>query len=303
MLAKFDYLGFMAQFNRHITDIQELHTRVKYYAATHEFIQQHNASNKSSVAGHNQFSDWSPAEYKHMLGYVAEESHVRNEVWLDASNTSPIDWRSEGGVTGVKDQGQCGSCWAFATIAGFETAQFVANGTLLSFAEQQIVDCSGNAYFNFGCNGGMAERAYNYMAASDGTALEADYPYTSGTTGTKSSSGCLGDGQPITSHKATSSVEVTKNDPDQLKAALAIGAVTVGIEADTMYFQTYQSGILDDASACGTTLDHAVTAVGWGVDDSNTEYWIIKNSWSSTWGEDGYVRMAIVDGIGICGVQ
>ena len=140
------------------------------------------------------------------------------------------------------------------------------------------------------------------MAASDGTALEADYPYTSGTTGTKSSSGCLGDGQPITSHKATSSVEVTKNDPDQLKAALAIGAVTVGIEADTMYFQTYQSGILDDAAACGTTLDHAVTAVGWGV-DGDTEYWIIKNSWASTWGEDGYVRMAIVDGIGICGVQ
>ena len=150
----------------------------------------------------------------------------------------------------------------------------------------------------------MAARGYSYMADSDGTALESDYPYTSGTTGTTSSSGCLGDKQPLTSHKATSHVTVTANDPDQLKAALKLGAVTVGIEADTKYFQTYQSGIMDDESACGTTLDHAVTAVGWGVDaDTKTEYWIIKNSWSNTWGESGYVRMAIVDGIGVCGVQ
>ena len=149
----------------------------------------------------------------------------------------------------------------------------------------------------------MAARAYSYMESGiAGVALEADYPYTSGTTGTKSSSGCLGEGQPVTSQTASSHVAVTPDSVDQLKAALQLGAVTVGIEADTFYFQTYQSGILDDGAKCGTQLDHAVTVVGWGTEGS-TDYWIVKNSWSTTWGEDGYVRLAIQDGIGVCGVQ
>ena len=103
MLNTFNYLGFMAQFNRQITDVTELATRVKYFKATHDYILQHNASNTSSVAGHNQFSDWSPAEYKHMLGYVQDPTYVRNVKVLDATNAGPIDWRAQGGVTGVKD--------------------------------------------------------------------------------------------------------------------------------------------------------------------------------------------------------
>jgi len=151
----------------------------------------------------------------------------------------------------------------------------------------------------------MTARAYNYMESGiSGVALEADYPYTSGSTGSKSSFGCLGDSEPVTSETAKSHVSVEVDNVDQLKAALQLGAVTVGIEADTKYFQTYQSGILSDGAACGTQLDHAVTVVGWGSDASaGMDYWIVKNSWSSTWGEDGYVRLAIQDGIGVCGVQ
>jgi len=198
----------------------------------------------------------------------------------------------------VKDQGQCGSCWAFSSTGALEGAHYKASGELLSFSEQQLVDCSGLFYGNLGCNGGMQARAFRYLE-SHKAELESVYPYTSGTTKKKSS--CAYSSDSKTAVEVKTYKNVTANSPSQMKAALAQQPLSVSIEADKRVFQTYKSGILD-STACGTKLDHAVLAVGYGS-EGGQEYWLVKNSWNTTWGDEGYVKLAIVDGDGICGVQ
>jgi len=299
MLAHFDYMSFMAEFGRQITDVTEFQTRLAAFSQVHNLINDHNATGASWVAGHNQFSDWTHAEYKAMLGYVADESVVEEPVWFEETNSSPIDWRALGAINTIQDQAQCGSCWAFSATFAFEAAHHNATGTLEKFSEQQLVSCAGARYGNFGCNGGMQNRAYNYLKKHEAIS-QVDYPYTSmtGTTGD-----CESSGKATTGVKVLTSVQITKNNVDQMKAGLAKSALAVSIEADQPVFQAYKSGVFD-SEECGTSIDHAVGVVGWGVDsDSGSEYWILRNSWGSVWGDAGYMKVKIVEGKGICGVQ
>ena len=149
-----------------------------------------------------------------------------------------------------------------------------------------------------GCNGGMQARAFRYLE-SHKAELESVYPYTSGTT--KESSSCAYSADSQTAVEVATYTNVTANSPSQMKAALAQQPLAVSIEADKRVFQTYKSGVLD-STKCGTKLDHAVLAVGYGTEDG-TDYWLVKNSWNTTWGDQGYVKLAVVDGEGICGVQ
>merc|ERR1711957_656227 len=153
----------MATYNRQITDVTEFAMRVENYTQIHNFINEHNASGANWVAGHNQFSDWSFAE----------------------SKATEVNWITGGAVTPVKDQGQCGSCWAFSTVASLEGAHFIAKGELLSFSEQQLVDCAGlsSGYGNHGCKGGLQQYGYKYYEDGHKAELESVYTYFSGTTG------------------------------------------------------------------------------------------------------------------------
>ena len=294
----FDYLGHMAKYNRMITDVQEFYTRIEEFTSVHNWINEHNASGANWTAGHNQFSDWTHAEYKAILGYVEDDSIEKEFTVFEETNADSVDWVTKGAVTPVKDQGQCGSCWAFSSTGALEGAHFVTAGELLSFSEQQLVDCSGLRYGNLGCNGGMQARAFKYLE-SHKAELESVYPYTSGTTKKKSS--CAYSSDSKTSVDVTKYTNVTANSPSQMKAALQQQPLAVSIEADKRVFQTYHSGVLD-SSACGTKLDHAVLAVGYGSENGQ-EYWLVKNSWNTTWGDKGYIKLAIQDGDGICGVQ
>lgn len=242
------------------------------------------------TVGHNHFSTWTDAEYKKLLGFRGQQA-PSNVTYLDASNlTDAVDWRTKGAVNAVKNQGQCGSCWTFSAISAFEGHHFIKTGKLESFAEQEIVDCDTTSY---GCNGGWQSHAFNYLKAHVAE-HETDYPYTA-RDGT-----CRYD-----KSKGTSTVQTYANVPSnsvaQLKAAIAQGPTSVTIEADTYVFQGYTGGILN-SKACGTNLDHAVTAVGYGS-EGGQDYYIVRNSWGASWGEQGYIRIAAVDGAGICGIQ
>ena len=297
---EFEYMNYCAEFNKVTNDVEEFNFRLSNFAATDAFIKESNADpTQTHVAGHNQFSDWSHAEYKSILGYVRGERDTRKvKIFEEGANADSLDWRTKGAVTPVKDQGQCGSCWAFSTTGSLEGAHFVATGELLSFSEQQLVDCAYIKYGNYGCNGGLQDNAYKYYEAGYNAELESVYPYTSGT-GSKGT--CQYNASSATSVTVTSYVDVTPSNPAQMMAALNEQPLAVAIEADKFCFQTYKSGVLTNAN-CGTTLDHAVLAVGYGT-ENGTDYWLIKNSWNTTWGDQGYIKLGRDSLNGTCGVQ
>ena len=295
----FDYLSYMAKFNKVVTEVEEFAMRVENFKFVHQWIEKHNASGASWKAAHNQFSDWTEAEYKQLLGYVHSDREELNIKVFEPTNADGVNWVDAGAVTPVKDQGQCGSCWAFSSTGALEGAHYIASGELLSFSEQQLVDCAYITYGNFGCNGGMQARAFRYLKTHKAE-LESVYPYFSGTT--KAKGDCAFDEASTTAVDVSSYTNVTADDVAQMKAALEQQPLAVVIEADQLVFQTYSSGILNSPE-CGTNLDHAVLAVGWGV-EGDQEYWLVKNSWGTTWGDQGYIKMAITgDDAGICGVQ
>lgn len=190
----------------------------------------------------------------------------------------------------MQNQGNCGSCWAFSAIGAMEGAHFIKTTGLVKLSEQQCVDCVEDE----GCNGGWQEDCFSY-AEGDNMNTEKDYPYTGFT------DSCWSKYQgPV---KVQNFTMVPNLSSAQLKAAIAKQPVSVTIDAGLYPFQHYFGGIITDPS-CGTALDHAVLAIGYGKDaDSGTEYYIVKNSWGADWGESGYVRIGIADGKGICGIQ
>merc|ERR1712159_235596 len=217
-----------------------------------------------------------------MTGLNAFQSKKQeNAVFLDES-TAPasVDWTTKNAVTPVKNQQQCGSCWAFSTTGSVEGVNAIATGKLQSFSEQQLVDCAGS-FGNQGCNGGLMDNGFKYIEQS-GDSLETDYPYTA-KTGT-----C--DKSKIKSAVSISGfTDVPPKNEAQLAAAVAKNPVSVAIEADQSGFQFYKTGIF--SGTCGTNLDHGVLAVGFGTDGGKA-YWKVKNSWGTTWGDKGYIRMA-----------
>ena len=230
-----------------------------------------------------------------MLGYVRSETATKNIKVFAETNADSVNWVEAGAVTPVKDQGSCGSCWAFSSTGSLEGAHFIATSELLSFSEQQLVDCAYVSYGNYGCNGGLQTNAYNYYEDGNKAELESVYGYK----GVKGS--CAYKASSATAVTVSDYADVTPDSVPQMKAALAQGPLAVAIEADKMVFQTYKTGVLN-STKCGTNLDHAVLAVGYGT-EAGQDYWLVKNSWNTTWGDQGYIKLAIVDGDGVCGVQ
>jgi len=218
-------------------------------------------------------------------GYRPELRRGERKVTLDdlrvgAYPSGSLDWVSKGAVTGIKDQGQCGSCWAFSSTGSIEGAVFLKHGHLTSLSEQQLVDCS-TAQGNAGCQGGLMDSAFKYVQ-TNGLCTESAYPYTA-KNGVCHSSSCA----PSADSKITGYKDVTHTE-NALGAAVDLTPVSVAIEADQSGFQLYKSGVF--CGTCGTSLDHGVLAVGYG-DEGTTAYWKVKNSWGTSWGEQGYIRM------------
>lgn len=296
--AEEKFMTYVSEYGKSYGTKEEFQFRLAEFAKTLIAIEEHNKKeDETHKLGISFLSDWTAEERQRLLGYREPKGgKARKEVDLpEDANADSIDWRKEGAVTPIKNQGQCGSCWAFSTTGSMEGAHHKATGDLLSLSEQQFVDC--DKLFNQGCNGGSMDLAFLY-AQNDSVMTEADYPYVSGTT--KKDGQCKyqkAEGKVLVSDY----IDVKSNNPTQLKAALNKGPVSIAIEADKAVFQHYKGGIVSSAS-CGHKLDHGVLAVGYGS-DSGQDYYIVKNSWGPQWGEDGYVRIAIESGVGICGIQ
>jgi C1A family cysteine protease len=287
-----EFIRYVANYGKSYGTKAEFEFRSAQFKDSLAKIAEHNSQNgATSTVGINQFSDRTPAEMKRMNGYkpVANKT-FRSAPMLDTSNLADsINWVDQGAVTPVKNQGQCGSCWAFSTTGSVEGAEFIATGKLTSYSEQQLVDCSG-AYGNMGCNGGLMDNAFKYIEAK-GLEAEADYAYTAR--------------QGVCKYDASKTVgavkdfvDVTPNNSDQLKAALAKGPTSVAIEADQMAFQGYTGGVI--TTGCGQQLDHGVLAVGYGTENGQ-DYFLVKNSWGASWGVNGYVKIG-AGSTNVCGI-
>lgn len=304
MSENVDWVQFQERFSKKYHSIQEYEYRFNVFLSNLQTIVQHNLDHTQNFTmGVNQFTDLTPQEFKeqYLGGFKHRVSSYGCKSFSNTTSNAPlsVDWRQKGVVNGVRDQGQCGSCWAFATTANAESVWAISSGQLLDLSEEYLVDCaSGAGYFNMGCNGGQPDSAFKYMI-NNGQCSEASYPYKAGVSKTAG-----------TCQSCTSSVvhfstcyDVVPKDQVSLMAAVATQPVVIAIEADTRYFQSYSGGILDSAS-CGTALDHAVEIVGYGS-ENGMDYWIVRNSWSNTWGENGYVRIkktSSTNDIGICGI-
>jgi len=302
-----EYEGRFANFRRHLEEIK----LAKQYSPKANFDL-------------NKFADLSKEEFARRLShkkYTGEElnrSCLANGITAVRQDTSSLptswDWRTKGVVTPVKDQGQCGSCWAFSTIGNIESQWALHGKKLIQFSEQMLVDCShgcaneppyGNVC-NQGCDGGWQWNAFGDVMTWGGVMLETAYPYTA-VTGSchMNKTGLYGH---IKNYTCLSTPSSSKGADENQMAAFLISNGPISIALDASYLESYSDGIIDPwfGWECDATqLDHALLIVGYGVENSEiwgvTPYWIVKNSWGADWGENGYFR--IVRGSGACGLN
>lgn len=301
-----EFSTFREKFNKRYSNLQELETRFAIFKKNLITILEHNSDfTQNFTMGINQFTDLTNEEFKKNIIGEGVKTNLKAgsfgcKSFVSTASGAPnsIDWRNMGVVNPVRDQGQCGSCWAFATTANAESAWALSKGQLLDLSEEYLVDCaSGVGYYNMGCNGGNPDSSFKYMI-NNGQCFESSYPYTAGIT--KTASTC----HTCTSvAKFSSCYDVKPNDQVSLKGAVAKQPVVIAIEADTKYFQSYSGGILTSTS-CGQNLDHAVIITSYG-EENGVKYWTVRNSWGPTWGEQGYVRILrseSTNDAGICGI-
>ena len=209
-----------------------------------------------------------------------------------------VNWVQMGGVTPVKNQGACGSCWAFSTTGGLEGAKFVKTGELVALSEQNLLDCD---HTDLACNGGLMDNAFKFDEKTGGLCSEEDYPYLA-----KKGKVCDTNCTDVPGTIVKTFVDVPPGKEKALLAAIAMQPISIAIEASTMSFQFYKTGVIVDNS-CGSngSIDHGVLAVGYGTDlDTQQPYFLVKNSWGKTWGDSGYVKIgrSSKNKFGICAI-
>lgn len=292
------FKDFQKQFGKVYKTPEEYKHRLKIFYDN--IIELRETKNRKDI-GHNvgitKFFDLTRAEFisKYTgLRFTNTPKNYGKEKTLSKKAKESVDWRKEGIVTRVKNQGTCGSCWAFSAIASTESAYAQKEKTLIEFSEQQLVDCS-TSYGNHGCNGGWMDFAFNYIE-DNGIEKESDYTYIA------KDQKCKVDKSKIVT-KIAGFTDISKTGA-ALESASSERVVSVAVDADKFF--SYTSGIIL-AKSCGISLNHGVTLVGYDHDkDSGLDYWIVKNSWGTNWGMDGYVwieKNLQQSGAGACGIR
>ncbi|XP_066256965.1 cathepsin L-like proteinase [Euwallacea similis] len=292
------FKSFQLQYNKVYQSDAELSLREQTFNSNVRKIDEHNQLYAQGLTTYtmdiNQFADMTPEEFSSMLKTIPlsnvslnQDANGGNMKLDDSKLPESIDWRDLGMVTAVKNQGNCGDCWAFSTTGTLEAQLAMKENTLVALSEQNLLDCDTKK--NQGCNGGAVQYAYEYII-QNGLTYEEDYPYR----GVQSSTCQKGNRKAVTL-KSYQNIE-QYNETDLKVAVGIVGPVSVAINANPLQF--YKSGVFNEV--CSNEINHAVLAVGYNTTDEGQSYWIIKNSWGINWGEDGYFRLA--RGSGLCGV-
>ncbi|XP_074273354.1 cysteine proteinase COT44-like [Silene latifolia] len=295
------------QYGKSYPSQQEKRYRFKIFEDNLEFINNHNSSGMSSYTlDINAFADLTHLEFKTFkLGFCLSSKHLsrikhknpvqdsgltRDDVGVPPS----LDWREQGAVTYVKDQEYCGSSWAFSATGAMEGINKIVTGSLDILSEQELIDCDRS--YDKGCDGGEMDYAYQFVIENHGIDTEEDYPYIA------KQEFCVED--MLERHIVTIDgyADVPPNNENELLKAVAAQPVSVGICGSDRYFQFYSKGIY--SGWCPINLDHAVLIVGYGS-ENGVDYWIVKNSWGTSWGMSGYIHMVrnSGDAKGICGIN
>ena len=288
-----NFNNFRSECNKTYNNTSELMYRRYIFEKNNLHITYHNNMNSSYKLKMNCFGDLSFNEFseKVLMNPVKIKSLPNSTQYHNNFNSS-IDWRSMGVVTNIKDQGQCGSCWAFSAVGSIE-GQHALHYNLTSLSEQNLVDCSYD-FGNEGCDGGWPEAAMRYVKKNSGIDTEVNYPYTA-------TDGSCGYNKTYSGANVTGTVNITQGNITELIDAIThVGPISVAIDAEGD-FQFYSSGIFESTECDPESLDHAVLAVGYGISPNGKRYYIIKNSWGTSWGMDGYIYFS-ADIPNMCGI-
>jgi len=294
-----EFDDFTERFNRTYLDEAERTFRFTVFATNMKRVEEINARpGQTWLAGVTKFSDLTPVEFRRTVGLWSKKpegmttyTNAQEIIVMDVPDT--IDWRKKNAVTRVKNQEQCGSCWAFSATGVLESAHAIKTGQLVELSEQQLVDCSGE-YGNMGCNGGMPSWALEYVRYNKGQDTEDSYPYTGQDGSCQFSSSSVG-------ATVTDVMNITQGDETSLKSALGtVGPVSVCFDVSND-LANYKSGVYssDECSSDPMQVNHAVLAVGYDT-TASTPYLIVKNSWGEDFGINGYFWIKY--GENMCGI-